>query len=334
LTNINPFATLVLDTEVWAEPTSHQSPAPPGLASPPDPVNPLNYRCGAGCYSLWIEPKFGKTSYQIMDTAGVVVARATEGTTDEAAIPGSLVVVGLGIRSPAQTTEEVRRAIDRADLVFHLTDDQASHLTPGSLTSAIKLINRAAKIEPFYESEKQFASPEYNKTRIEEILDRIQAGSWVCIVTYGHPGVCYDVTHEMIRVARNAGLPALMLPAVSSLDCLFADLSFDPVAQGLQTFDASSFVRLKQSFDASSPLVLLQPSLLSRKDRGLLVGKLEGSFTKRHGCYLYRASASAEIPPELNRVTVAGLARKRIDPGLLLFIPARTGLKFKGRSSG
>ena len=63
---------------------------------------------------------------------------------------------------------------------------------------------------------------------VQHILAEVVASKRVVAAFYGHPGVCTYPTHESVRRARAAGLPARMLPAVSAEDCLFADLGVDP----------------------------------------------------------------------------------------------------------
>src|SRR5437773_2103233 len=65
---------------------------------------------------------------------------------------------------------------------------------------------------------------------VEELLAPVRAGHNVCAAFYGHPGVFVNPGHEAIRRARAEGFPARMLPAVSALDCLVADLGIDPAA--------------------------------------------------------------------------------------------------------
>ena len=58
---------------------------------------------------------------------------------------------------------------------------------------------------------------------VSELLEPVRAGREVCAAFYGHPGVFARPGHEAIRLARDEGFPARMLPAVSALDCLVAD---------------------------------------------------------------------------------------------------------------
>ena len=53
-----------------------------------------------------------------------------------------------------------------------------------------------------------------------------------------------------------------MLPAVSALDCLFADLGIDPGGGGCQTYDADAFLPGGPAVDPEATLLLLQVGML------------------------------------------------------------------------
>ena len=108
------------------------------------------------------------------------------------------------------------------------------------------------------------------------------AGARVCAVLYGHPGIFAWASHEAMARVRAAGLPARMLPAVSALDCLLADLGIDPATTGLQTYEATYFFVRRPAVDPHATLVLLQVGML---------GESRGAASSR--CRTRRASASA-----------------------------------------
>ena len=69
-----------------------------------------------------------------------------------------------------------------------------------------------------------------------------QSGLTVVGVFYGHPGVFTDPSHRAVAIAPRAGIPAQMLPGVSALDCLCADLGIDIGEGSSQTFDATEMM--------------------------------------------------------------------------------------------
>jgi hypothetical protein len=93
---------------------------------------------------------------------------------------------------------------------------------------------------------------------IRTIMKAVRKGHAVGIVFSGHPSICVNPTRTAFEIARAEGFPARMIPGVSVLDCLFADLCLDPTAVSCRVFDATRFLIHKHLPDRSSGLVLLQ----------------------------------------------------------------------------
>ncbi len=130
-----------------------------------------------------------------------------------------------------------------------------------------------------------------------------------------------------------------MLPAVSSLDSLFADLAFDPAGQGVQIFDAPNFLLRKRKIDNTIPIILLQPRRLGPQGPIGPGGEaLATAFPKTHTCYIYQAAPTrAAVCRSSTPLRIADLAhpgdRGRSRP---LFVPARRRVRIdrelKGRA--
>jgi hypothetical protein len=294
-------------------------------ASPIEPL--LNGRFCPCCFATWSLPKAleadikSASSSESLESAdsGARVSRPR-------GAGGSLAVVGLGIRPSDQLTEEVRSVIRSADRVVYLTDDE-SPLDGEEFQKFIRdgIEARTSVIEPFDASGARASTQKAIDNRIDEIIELVRKGEKVCIVTYGHPAVLYSPTRKAVEQAMDDDLDAIMLPAISSLDCLFADLLIDPVAHGLQVFDSLGFLTLKREVDASVSLALMVPSRLTRPDRLLLIKKLEVAFPEDPICYLYQAAASRTDPdPSIDPLKISELADKEIKPGFILFIRAKT----------
>jgi precorrin-6B methylase 1 len=237
---------------------------------------------------------------------------------------GSLAAVGAGIRPGLHLTQETRVRIERADDVLYLL----AELAP---TEWIHRLNPSARsmIEIYRPDRDQ---REVYEELVESVLDRVRRGRNVCMVTYGHPAIFDDSCHEAVRRARAEGFPAELLPAVSAMDCLFADLGIDPGREGLQLFDATDFLLSGRSPDTRVPLVLWQISVVGQTrttdtiDRdGLrrLADRLTDLYGADHEAIVYEASPFPVGRPLIEPARVADLPDAHVTGLASLFVPRR-----------
>ena len=275
-------------------------------------------------------------------TAATTTSRGNR-TTEIARRGGSLTVVGTGVDVVSQLTPAARAAIEAADEVLYLVADPVAALRVEALNP------RSRSLDGFYGETK----PRWDTYAevVDEIVSAVTAGAHVCAVLYGHPGIFAWASHEAMARVRAAGLPARMLPAVSALDCLLADLGIDPAATGLQTYEATYFFVRRPAVDPHATLVLLQVGMLG-ESRGaatdavaarfpLLVDRLTELYGREREAVLYEASpvpgpapaitrcalgeAGTVAPGVLATLCVPGIAPPRLDP------EARRALEVTGR---
>jgi len=96
-----------------------------------------------------------------------------------------------------------------------------------------------------------------------------------------------------------------MLPAVSALDCLVADLGIDPAATGLQSYEATDFIVHRRRPDTAATLVLWQIGVVGelgyaraprRENLALLVDRLARAYPREHEVIVYEASPYPSSP--------------------------------------
>jgi hypothetical protein len=188
-------------------------------------------------------------------------------------------------------TPEAASAIERADEVLYL-------VTQPLTAQWIERTNpRSRSLDGLYGPGKP--RRETYAEMVEELLAPVRAGRNVCAAFYGHPGVFVDPGHEAIRRARSEGYRARMLPAVSALDCLVADLGIDPAATGLQSYEATDFVIHRRRPDTTAFLVMWQIGVVGelgyasaprRENLALLADRLVRAYPPRHEVIVYEAS--------------------------------------------
>lgn len=239
---------------------------------------------------------------------------------------GSLTVVGIGIAAGAHLTAETRSALERADEVLYVAADPIA-------ASWLQTLNpRTRSLNPFYEP--GLPREEIYSTIAEEIVKAAREGRRVCAAFYGHPGFLARPAHEAIARAREEGIAARMLPAVSALDCLFTDLGVDPADTGLQSYEATDFLLHARRPDTSAALVLWQLSVIGKTrwspepDYGgvrFLVEHLERWYPVEHEVIAYEASPFPGVPtPRIERVPLGELAEARLTPMSTLYVPPST----------
>ena len=234
-----------------------------------------------------------------------------------------LIVVGTGIRTVGQLSMESLAWIKTADKVLYVASDPIAE-------EVIKALNPkgAESMAHFYGENKQ--RTETYRQMVEHVMANLRAGSRVCFAVYGHPGVLVSPTHEAIRRARAEGFKVRMLPAISTEDCLFADLGVDPVS-GCQSLEATDFLSNLRYIDPHGHVLLWQIGGLgdptfkrySFDVRGMpqLVRKLMRYYPPHHIVHLYEAAIFPGVEPVIRSGPLHYLAQIRPMPSSTLYIP-------------
>ncbi len=238
---------------------------------------------------------------------------------------GSLVVVGTGISSVAQTTLEARGHMEQADKLLYVVAD------PVTETWIRRLNLSAESLEDCYQ-DGQHRGLAY-QAMTDRILEWVRKDDTrVCAVFYGHPGVFVRPSHASIRQALEEGFEARMLPGISAEDCLFADLGFDPAVRGCQTFEATDFLLRKPRFDPVCHVILWQIGVIgdatyssegNYREDGLPVLREEllKHYPASHEIFVYAASQFSIAKPIIQRMPLEELGRSTIPTIATLYVP-------------
>ncbi|HEY0415117.1 MAG TPA: SAM-dependent methyltransferase [Gaiellaceae bacterium] len=236
---------------------------------------------------------------------------------------GVLTVVGTGIRIGLQLTPESRAAIDAADELLYvnaepLADRWAAELHPRTRSLASHYRVGVPRHEVY-------------EAIVGAILEPVREGRRICAAFYGHPGVFVRPSHEAVRRARAEGHDAVMLPAISAEDCLFADLGVDPALHGCASYDATAFLARARPVDATAALVLWQVAAIGEtnavaagehgRDLPRLVARLLELYPDDHEVVLYEASPYPLVAPLVERLTLAALTTAEPTPQATLYVP-------------
>jgi siroheme synthase len=239
-------------------------------------------------------------------------------------VPGSLTVVGTGIRFGVHLTPEARGALMRAGRVLHLVSD------PVAKEWLETLRPDAQSLHTLYGPGKERAKT-YREI-VEAILEPVRAGYDVCAAFYGHPGVFVSPSHEAIRQAKAAGYPAVMLPGISAEDCLFADLGLDPGTKGCQSYEATDFLVAARAVEPAALLILWQVGVVNERSHVVetdpqrlaeLRDRLLELYPEDHEAIVYEASPYPVGDAIVVRTSLARLCDAGVTPASTLVVPPR-----------
>lgn len=231
----------------------------------------------------------------------------------------TLIVVGAGIKSIAHLTEETKRVIQRADKVLYLVNED----------SLKEWIGREAKeaesLEPIYFNSEKRVDAYHNITT--HIITEYQRVKTLCVVFYGHPTVFAESALSAVKKIRAENGNAVILPAVSSMDCLFADLQVDPGDQGCFAIDATELLIYERRVDVYAHIILWQIFNLGMHDAkrtqklNILCDYLRAYYLDEQLVCIYEAAILPMQKPRIEWVKLQSLKNVVLSPVSTLYIP-------------
>jgi hypothetical protein len=237
---------------------------------------------------------------------------------------GQLVIVGTGLRTVGHLTTEAIAWIRAANRVFYVVGDPVAEDMIATLNP------RAESLQTLYSSATKRIDT-YNQM-VEHLLAPVREGHKTCGVFYGHPGVFVYPSHEAVTRARQEGFSAIMLPGVSSEDCLFADLGIDPATTGCSSYEATDYLFHMRPTDPASSMVLWQIGILGNDGYNpqgvyetplmpLLIGKLSRFYDLNHRVAVYEAAIHFGCQPRISWTPIGDLAVVELSAASTLYIP-------------
>jgi precorrin-6B methylase 1 len=236
-----------------------------------------------------------------------------------------LVVVGTGIKSANHITAESRAAIMSADKVLYCVADLA-------VERLIRKLNANTEDLYVFYADDRPRRDTYDQM-VDRILESVRSNKSTCVVFYGHPGIFVLPSYRAIRTARKAGHRAWMLPAISSLDCMFADVGFDPSRYGCQIFEATDLLIRQRKVDPTAAVVIFQIACvgdLGYKSTGyeqhnvpILAAHLAQIYGNDHDAILYEAAQYPICDPMIKRIRIADLANAQLTGITTLYLPPK-----------
>ncbi len=251
------------------------------------------------------------------------------GTSHAPGPQGSIACVGCGMVLGSHLTPLARSHIEQADVVFAAVSDGVVELWLQRMHPDVR------SLQPYYGEGDKSRLTTYREW-VEVMMVEVRAGRQVCAVFYGHPGIFAWSPHEVIRTAREEGYPAWMEPGISSADCLYADVGFDPGRTGCQHYEASQLLMYDTPVNPQAYLVLWQVGIVgdlamtgyaTRPEYvKLLVDALTRTYPPEHEAIIYRGATLPIHKPRIRRVKLADLPMTDITPEETVVLPPASPL--------
>ncbi|NII09846.1 SAM-dependent methyltransferase [Oleiagrimonas sp. C23AA] len=237
---------------------------------------------------------------------------------------GRIACVGMGMTLGSHLTPLARSHIEQADVVFAALSDPLVEAWLEQMNANVR------SLQPYYGNGTDKPRMQTYREWADLMMDEVRAGRSVCAVFYGHPGIFAWTPHEVIRRAREEGYEAVMEPGISSEDCLYADVGFDP-ANGCQHYEASQMVFCNVPINSAAYLVLWQAGLvgdISSKRfttgpeyRQVLVDVLAAEYPPQHEIIIYRGATLPIEQPTIRRIALRDLSKVDVRPDETVVIP-------------
>jgi hypothetical protein len=210
-------------------------------------------------------------------------------------------MVSVGPMAVNQVTVEAQGWIKHADKVFCWRVDPVTERWIAGLNDNMK-------------------SPDSLEALGKQALEAVRAGLTVCAVHAGDTATW----REEIRGFRAEGLHVVMVPGVSTEDCLFSDLGIDPLRDGVQIYWAADFLARRRVADPSAGLVLRLADYLGDPQTSAwnrsLAELLEAQYGKEHPAILYAPARYAVCQPLIRRCGIEDLAGNALTAYTSLYV--------------
>ena len=163
-----------------------------------------------------------------------------------------LYLLGAGVAFPDHLTVQTIEILSTcARICTNLPDSRLSGL-PADLRE------KCISLWPLYQDGR--LRRENYRDVTNAILGEVEKAHPLAWLTPGHPMIFDSVSKSLLDAAHSRKWNVSIVPAISSLDTLLAELAYDP-ASGLLIHDATGLVRQNIPLPGSAALILLQISV-------------------------------------------------------------------------
>lgn len=245
-------------------------------------------------------------------------------------------LLGAGVAFPGHVTAQTIDILRTCRRTYTNIEETNLGGLPGDILS------RCVSLWPLYQDGR------LRKENYADVAEAILAGgereSPIAWLTPGHPTVFDSVSQLLISAGKQRNWNVHVIPAISCIDTILADVGYDP-ANGLLIHDTTSFVKMEFPLITSIAILLLQPStfgteraFLKNAQTGPDLASLSEYFLRayppEHNCAFVSSSnlsgSSAQVA--WGKISEMGSVPFRTVAGASLFVPAVGTKKLSSRN--
>jgi precorrin-3B methylase len=241
--------------------------------------------------------------------------------------PFDIYIVGLGIVGTRQITKEVDYILKKSDHVFLLFTQNTMHdyITNEIGTEVTDLHEEYEEGSDRFDTYRRMADRVLNNAK--------NTNKSITHAPYGHPSIFVSPTRLIQEEGPKHGLRVKVVPGISAIDCIFAEIGLDPGTNGVQMYEASDFLLRKFEPNPYVPLFLWQIGAIetglysmkkSKPERFSRIRQyLESFYPKSHILYLLRTATYPFTNSEQHGFQLKNFEKQhyKIDPVHTLYIP-------------
>jgi precorrin-3B methylase len=244
-------------------------------------------------------------------------------------------IAGLGIQTANQVTREVEQALRASHEVLYLDTGVATRSYLQGLCPRVTSL-----FENYREDRPRINAYEHMAIRvIEAALDHPP----ITFAIHGHPLIAAHPPFLVLELAQALRLRVEVLPGISAIDTVLADLRIDPVVHGVQMYEATDLLLRRRPLDSDVPAIIwqigpletaLHDQRVSRPERFTgFMGHLMRYYPPSHQVAAIFCSPHPLMPPAILRFAIEDMGRyaEEIHSGFTLYVPPSVGRPVQDR---
>ena len=235
-------------------------------------------------------------------------------------------IAGLGLQTVSQVTREVEFAIRSSREVLYLDTGVATRSFLETLCPRITSLYE----ESYSEEGARANAYEHMAARV---VDAALDHPPVTFAIHGHPLVAAHPPFLVLELANALDIPVTVLPGISAIDAILADLRIDPVVHGVQMYEATDLLLRRRPLQPEVPAIIwqigpletcLHSMAVSRPERfSRLIAHLRQYYPPRHEVVAIYCSPHPILPPAIFRFALEDMDQyaPEIHAGFTLYVP-------------